>query len=239
MSRELLPPEKARCSDRSCGVCVTCVWRDVAPTAETWFKYPLITKLDADASVVCIACDACKQGIAVVRAVDPPIDVASSGHWDWSVAQWHAKKIDDWYRKFMFTDEQPAIAVAELAAIVKAVEETKQQGCLILLATDSQVARDCVENEGSHNALACELLRRLFPLLKQRGQKLQLTYIKTTVNPADEPSRKFPFVPPLKDEAVNACQALLRAAYGQATAIWELGSVTGRSQRRAAATDPA
>ena len=88
--------------------------------------------------------------------------------------------------------EDEEIAVAELRAVVRAVEQAyevfgKERIGMVVLAIDSMAAKGMIARGFSTNPRAVELLKRLECLLEQR--KIYMMYVESSKNPADEPSR--------------------------------------------------
>ena len=85
---------------------------------------------------------------------------------------------------------QPHIALAELEAVIDAIEKIKQQRELpdiIMLAIDSMAAKGMLGRNFSQVKEARVLLKKLNDLLE--GRKLFLYWVASELNPADAPSR--------------------------------------------------
>jgi len=90
-----------------------------------------------------------------------------------------------------FQDPSYHIALGELQAIWMAVKEAVkgQSNVLIVLATDSMVAKHWVETGVAHNEQALDLLAAIDSLLKASGSRLYCVYVNTKDNISDVPSR--------------------------------------------------
>lgn len=128
------------------------------------------------------------------------------------------------------------IATGELFAINTTVEEilrrpSKTPPKLIVLATDSQNAKNWVEKGHAKNKDAMALLNQLDELLGEC--RLYLVYIPTDDNIADCPSRKDPFE---KHRYSKTCE-LLKIATASAKGLWRIagdriGGVKTEQRRR-------
>ena len=115
------------------------------------------------------------------------------------------------------------IAVAELYAIylgVKTVMSQKTPPKLIVLATDSQNAKNWIEKGHAKNQHAMELLREIDLLLDRSVEKtrLYLVYINTDDNVADQPSRGEQIERPRLTETVK----ILTNANESAKGLWRV-----------------
>jgi hypothetical protein len=131
---------------------------------------------------------------------------------------------------FTRPEGQTSIATRELAAIYLAVEKATCGACnatssssssssafaasapsstqcaqLIVVATDSQNAKQWIENSAAHNDHACLILEMLHHKLKSAGCLLMLTYVNTVFNVADEPSRNFPSNRDIDQSCLHHC----------------------------------
>ena len=132
------------------------------------------------------------------------------------------------------------IAVAELDAIILAVEEIlrrrEKPPKLIVLATDSQNAKNWIEKGHAKNATAMKLLKKLDGLLQE--SRLYLVYINTKHNVADQPSREEHMEPARLVETIKVlsraselAKGLWRISGDKVGGVAHLETGTGRRER--------
>ena len=127
------------------------------------------------------------------------------------------------------------IAETELVAIIEAVEHAMQQPAnpgdpltLIIIATDSLVAKGWVERGYSDRPRAQELLKRLRRALGESGVRVACVYVPSEDNVADDPSRLNPALL----ESMTGSDAVIKPARLQAT-IRALRTATASVMHRA------
>ena len=112
---------------------------------------------------------------------------------------------------------QGDIAVAELYAIYMVVRDMAANNKLIVLATDSMVAKNWTEQGHGKNNYCLHLLAQIDQLLETSGCRLYLTYVNTNLNVADNPSRNDKL---LEEDRIRETYKVLQTALGGARGIW-------------------
>lgn len=131
------------------------------------------------------------------------------------------------------------IANGELFAIYKALKNIMNGGVrnsLIIIATDSMVAKRWVEAGKAHNDIALELLNKIFFCLKETNNRLYLTYVPSVMNVADFTTKEQKDAVQTHEDypqlftttQKNQTGYLLALAENEAKKVWMLyGGVTG------------
>jgi hypothetical protein len=167
-------------------------WRSASPVTQTWnWKEMKWAATDASSS----------DGLAAA-VIFSAFSEAAEGVWKWH----HGCR------------DHTQIALAELIAIVNTVEGILQEGSqkLIVIATDSQNAKNWIEKGFARNEKALPFLKKLDELLNDHRCRLYLTYIHTSINVADDPSHN-------RDIDNNKSQMTyrhLRQTYSLAQGMW-------------------
>ena len=129
------------------------------------------------------------------------------------------------------------IAIQELYAILLLVRravtpsDPQERPDLIVLGTDSMVAKNWCEQRHVHNDACLDILREIDKLLEENTCRLYMTYINTTINVADLPSREKCESLDQKKSALT--EYILKIAEQNAKGLWwQSGDNTGADKER-------
>ena len=129
------------------------------------------------------------------------------------------------------------IAIQELYAILLLVRravtpsDPQERPDLIVLGTDSMVAKNWCEQGHGHNDACLDILREIDKLLEENTCRLYMTYINTTINVADLPSREKCESLDQKKSALT--EYILKIAEQNAKGLWwQSGDNTGADKER-------
>jgi hypothetical protein len=207
------------------------IWKESQPTNDEWTAYEQMLFIDKNATKVSYwATDASGDGIAIVQLGATPracvtqawprasdtgdMSLFTRPEGQTSIATRELAAIYLAVEKATCgacsatassSSASSSSASASASAFAASASSSTQCAQLIVVATDSQNAKQWIENSAAHNDHACLILERLHHKLRSAGCLLMLTYVNTVFNVADEPSRNFPSNRDIDQSCLHHC----------------------------------